>query len=98
MRPFWQVVSRIDGGGTLKQHANAAVIRGRPCASTTGWRARANDRGASHENGSIEARRRTLKRFADQAPLLRGSRDFDSAQQYRLFIADVVERANGRVG
>jgi hypothetical protein len=29
--------------------------------------------------------------------LLRGSRDFDSVQQYRLFIADVVVRANGRV-
>ena len=56
-----------------------------------------NNRGASHENGSIEARQGTLKHFADQALLLRGSRDFDGVQQYRLFIADVVVRANGRV-
>jgi len=56
-----------------------------------------NNRGASHENGSIEARHGTLKHFLEQALLLRGSREFASVEQYRMFIAEVVVRANGRL-
>lgn len=56
-----------------------------------------NNRGASHENGSIEARHGTLKHFIDQALLLRGSREFDSLEAYRHFLAEVTARANGRI-
>lgn len=61
-----------------------------------GMRATRNNAGASHENGSIEARQATLKHFVEQALLLRGSRDFAIMDDYRSFIADVVERANKR--
>jgi hypothetical protein len=56
-----------------------------------------NNRGASHENGAIEARQGSLKRFIEQALLLRGSRDFESLEDYRQFVAEVTARANGRV-
>jgi len=56
-----------------------------------------NNRGASHENGSIEARHGTLKRFVDQALLLRGNREFDTLEAYRHFLAEVTARANGRI-
>lgn len=56
-----------------------------------------NNRGASHENGSIEARHGTLKHFVDQALLLRGSREFDTLDAYRHFLAEVTARANGRI-
>ena len=62
-----------------------------------GMRATRNNRGASHENGAIEARQATLKHFIEQALLLRGSRDFDSLDDYRGFVERVVERANARV-
>lgn len=62
-----------------------------------GMAASRNNRGASHENGSIEARHGTLKRFAEQALLLRGDRHFTDLGQYRQFIAAVVARANARV-
>jgi hypothetical protein len=56
-----------------------------------------NNRGASHENGSIEARHGTLKHFVDQALLLRGSREFPTLEAYRHFLAEVTARANGRI-
>jgi hypothetical protein len=56
-----------------------------------------NNRGASHENGSIEARHGTLKHFIDQALLLRGSREFDTLEAYRHFLTEVTARANGRI-
>ena len=56
-----------------------------------------NNRGASHENGSIEARQGTLKHFVDQALLLRGNREFDTLEAYRHFLAEVTARANGRI-
>ena len=62
-----------------------------------GMRASRNNRGASHENGAIEARQGTLKHFVEQALLLRGSREFASLPDYRGFLAEVVARANARV-
>lgn len=61
-----------------------------------GMRATRNNLGASHENGSIEARQGTIKRSIEQALLLRGSRDFTQLEEYRRFVADVAMRFNAR--
>ena len=62
-----------------------------------GMRATRNNADASHENGAIEARQGSLKRLIDQALLLRGSREFDSLEDYRCLVAEVVLRANARL-
>jgi hypothetical protein len=62
-----------------------------------GMRATRNNRGASHENGAIEARQGSFKHFIEQALLLRASRQFDTLHDYRQFIAEVSARANARV-
>jgi len=62
-----------------------------------GMRATRNNPGESHENGSIEARHATTKHFLEQALLLRGTREFGSLEDYRGFVAEVVERANARL-
>ncbi len=62
-----------------------------------GMRPSRNNLGVSHENGSIEARQRTLKLTMEQALLLRGHRDFADLDAYRLFVAEVFARLNGRV-
>jgi hypothetical protein len=53
-----------------------------------------NNLGVSHENGSVEKSHDTLKTAIDQALLLRGYRDFDSAADYIVFIENVVETRN----
>ena len=55
-----------------------------------------NNRGLSHENGSVESSHRFLKEAIDQALLLRGHRDFDDRGAYDSFVREAVMRRNGR--
>ena len=50
--------------------------------------------GESHENGVAEQAHYRLKDALDRALMLRGSRDFDSAESYTGFVRKVVERRN----
>ena len=56
-----------------------------------------NNKGVSHENGAIESPNRHLKNRLDQALMLRGSRDFDSLNEYKAFLRDLIQRQNKRV-
>ena len=49
---------------------------------------------SSHENGEVEQRHRRLKNAIDQALILRGSRDFESEDEYRTFVRRIVDRRN----
>ena len=55
-----------------------------------------NNRGLSHENGSVEASHRFLKEAIEQALLLRGHRDFDNRAAYEGFVREAVMRRNRR--
>jgi hypothetical protein len=55
-----------------------------------------NNRGLSHENGSVESSHRYLKEAVDQALLLRGHRDFADRGGYEAFVREVVMRRNHR--
>ncbi len=59
-------------------------------------RATRNNRGAAHENGSVESAHGHFKRALHQALLLRGSRAFDDLDAYRRLIAELVGRHNAR--
>ena len=55
-----------------------------------------NNRGMSHENGSIESPHGHIKKRITQALLLRGSTDFDSIDSYQKWIESVVSVHNRR--
>ena len=55
-----------------------------------------NNRGLSHENGSVESSHRYLKEAIEQALLLRGHRDFEDRLAYEGFVREVVMRRNRR--
>ena len=55
-----------------------------------------NNRGLSHENGSVESSHRYLKEALEQALLLRGHRDFDDRAAYEGFVREAVMRRNRR--
>jgi hypothetical protein len=48
--------------------------------------------GESHENGCVEKRHDILKSHIGQALLIRGSRDFDSVEQYMAFVRVLVDK------
>ena len=55
-----------------------------------------NNRGVSHENGSVESSHRYLKEAIEQALLLRGHRDFEDRVAYEAFVREAVMRRNRR--
>ena len=59
-----------------------------------GLRSTRINRGQSHENGVAEQGHYRLKDAIDQALILRGSRDFDTAYDYALFVGQMVRRRN----
>jgi len=50
--------------------------------------------GAPNENGDIESSNGGLKRSVKQHLLLRGSRDFDSIEEYEAFLGKVIDKRN----
>ena len=56
-----------------------------------------NNRGVSHENGSVESSHRFLKEAVEQALLLRGHRDFENRAAYAAFVREAVMRRNRRI-
>ena len=55
-----------------------------------------NNRGLSHENGSVESPNRFVKEALEQALLLRGHRDFADRAAYEGFVREAVMRRNRR--
>lgn len=55
-----------------------------------------NNRGKSHENGSIESPHGHLKRRIHQALILRGNAEFSSVEEYQQFIEGIVRTHNNR--
>lgn len=53
-----------------------------------------NNPGVSHENGSVEKSHDLLKKAIDQHLLLRGSRSFDSLQEYEVFLNQILLKRN----
>lgn len=47
-----------------------------------------------HENGDIEQRHHRLKRAIEQSLLLRGSRDFESREEYKVFLRKLFAQLN----
>lgn len=56
-----------------------------------------NNRGVSHENGTIESAHRHLKSRIDQALMIRGSRDFTSLNDYRQLVRELISTHNRRI-
>lgn len=56
-----------------------------------------NNKGVSHENGSIESPHRHLKNRIEQALMLRSTSDFDSLDAYKAFIREILAKRNRRI-
>ena len=55
-----------------------------------------NNKGQSHENGSVESSHGHFKNRVKQELLLRGSRDFDSIQAYETWLHAILLQSNHR--
>ena len=63
-----------------------------------GMKPRTTEVGAKEQNGDVESGHGALKRRLEQALLVRGSRDFESAEAWQAFVDQVVRKANANRG
>ncbi len=63
-----------------------------------GMTPRTTEIGAKEQNGDVESANGALKRRLEQALLVRGSRDFGSAQAWQDFVNEVVRKGNAARG
>lgn len=47
-----------------------------------------------HENGDVEKSNDLFKKAVDQSLIIRGSRDFDTIEQYKQFLQKIIDRMN----
>ena len=59
-----------------------------------GMKPRTIEVGEKHQNGDVEALHGALKRRLDQHLLMRGSRDFESVEDYERWIGAICQKAN----
>lgn len=65
--------------------------------SDLGMKPTRNNKGVSHENGTIEVSHFHLKSTIEQHLMLRGSKDFKSIAEYRSFIQEIIDLHNERI-
>ena len=80
-------VQPLDGkeGFTRRYHAVLAHY---------GMQGEAIQPGKAHENGDVEQRHHRFRLALDQALMLRGSRDFESREQYLRFVRELFAQLN----
>jgi hypothetical protein len=66
----------------------------RGLAEYYGFESRKIQPGCPNENGDIEKRHDRLKKVVDQALMLRGSRDFNSREEYEQFLQRLFDQLN----
>lgn len=101
-RAYWKL-----GGVTYKHRTDrlsAAIHKNCDRNQLTQWyrallahygvRGESTQAASPHENGDIEQRHSRLKKAIDQALMLRGSRDFNSRQEYEAFLEEVFGQLN----
>jgi hypothetical protein len=76
-----------SGGRALNERFTAVL-------SHYGLRSTRIHPGRSHENGVVEQAHHRLKWALAQALVIRGSREFETVEQYVAFVQEVVERLN----
>ena len=83
-------VRQLAGGG------EAFTLRYEALLSHYGISGEKTQPASPQENGDCEQSHHRLKQAIDQALMLRGSRDFDSREEYEGFVGEVVAKRNGR--
>jgi len=101
-KAVWQLGKRAPEHRTDNQSAVATVMHGKS-HFTQRWQEfmahyevtpSCNNPGKGHENGSVEKSHDLLKKAVEQHLLLRGSKDFESQESYRVFLQGIIDGRN----
>ncbi len=75
-------------------HPDVYTDKYRGLASHYGFESSKTNPASPHENGDVERSNGLFKNAVDQSLIIRGSRNFDTMEQYRQFLQKIIGRMN----
>jgi hypothetical protein len=75
-------------------HPDIFTDKYRALSSHYGFESSKTNPASPHENGDVEKSNDLFKKAVDQSLIIRGSRDFDSVEEYAQFLQKIIDRMN----
>lgn len=92
--PFYHRTDNLTSAVHKVGHPDIFTDKYRGLASHYGFVSSKTNPSSPHENGDVEKSNDLFKHAVDQSLLLRGSRDFDTIQDYEKFLQKIIDRMN----
>lgn len=92
--PETHQTDRLGAGIDSSRTPEEFTIRYSALMDHYGIKARRTNASSPHENGDVEQRHHRFKEAVDQSLMLRGSRDFESIEEYSKFLEHLVRQLN----
>ena len=75
-------------------HPDVYTDKYRALSTHYGFESSKTNPASPHENGDVERSNGLFKKAVDQSLIIRGSRDFDSLEEYERFLQKIIDRMN----
>jgi transposase InsO family protein len=75
-------------------HPDIFTDKYRGLAKHYGFESSKTNPASPHENGDVESFNNIFKKAVDQSLIIRGSRDFDTVEEYAKFLQKIIDRMN----
>jgi len=92
--PFYHRTDNLTSAVHKVGHPDIFTDKYRGLAGHYGFESSKTNPASPHENGDVEKSNDLFKKAVDQSLIIRGSRDFDSVEEYEKFLQKIIDRMN----
>ena len=92
--PFYHRTDNLTSAVHKVGHPDIFTDKYRGLASHYDFASSKTNPASPHENGDVEKSNDLFKKAVDQSLIIRGSRDFDSVEEYEKFLQKIIDRMN----
>ena len=92
--PFFHRTDNLTSAVHKVGHPDIFTDKYRGLASHYGFASSKTNPASPHENGDVERSNGLFKNAVDQSLIIRGSRDFETLEQYEKFLQKIIDRMN----
>ena len=92
--PFYHRSDNFTSAVHKVGHPDIFTDKYRGLAGHYGFASSKTNPASPHENGDVEKSNDLFKKAVDQSLIIRGSRDFDTIEQYAQFLQKIIDRMN----
>ena len=92
--PFLHRTDNLTSAVHKVGHPDIFTDKYRGLASHYDFESSKTNPASPHENGDVEKSNDLFKKAVDQSLIIRGSRDFDSVEEYEKFLQKIIDRMN----